>query len=57
MPATKSEILDKLKQIEEHALMALAEWPHKLSSHRLKLIVGLSKYVSTEIGVHCKPVR
>lgn len=57
MPATKREILDKLKQIEEHALMILADWPHKLSSERLRLIVGLSKYVSTEIDVNCKGVR
>lgn len=57
MPATKSEILDKLKQIEEHALLILADGPHKLSSHRLRLIVGLSKYVSTEIDLNCKGMR
>jgi hypothetical protein len=54
MPATKREILDKLKAIEEHARISLAEWPHKLSSNRLALIIGLSKYLSTEIQLNCK---
>jgi hypothetical protein len=65
MPATKGEILDKLKQIEEHARISLAEWPHKLSSewphklssHRLALIIGLSRYLSTEIELNCKGTR
>jgi hypothetical protein len=52
MPATKGEILDKLKQIEEHARTSLAEWPNRLSSHRLTLIIGLSKYLRTEIELN-----
>ena len=54
MPATKREILEKLEQIEEHARMSLTEWPHKLSRNRLALIIGLSKYLSTEFELYCK---
>jgi hypothetical protein len=54
MPATKREILEKLKQIEEHARTSLTEWPHRPSKNRLALIIGLAKYLSTEFELYCK---
>ena len=46
---TKEEMMEKLKQIEEQARMTLNELPLRLVKDRLKLIIGLAKYMRTGI--------
>jgi hypothetical protein len=46
MPVTKDELLNKLGQIQEQAQMTLDELPM-----RLRLIIGLSKYLTTAVNM------
>ena len=45
----QQEILAKLEQIQEQAQLTLDELPLRLAKDRLRLIVGLAKYLSTMI--------
>lgn len=47
----KNEILAKLKQIEEQAQLTLDELPLRLAKDRLRLIIGLARYLSTAVDV------
>ena len=47
----KDEILAKLKQIEEQAQLTLDELPLRLAKDRLRLIIGLARYLSTAVDV------
>ncbi len=49
-------MLRKLEQIEQSAQYALLETPSALGKHHLKLIIGLAKYLATEIEL-CSAVR
>jgi hypothetical protein len=49
MSANRNDVLRKLEQIEESAQYALLETPSKLGKQHLKLIIGLAKYLATEI--------
>ena len=48
----KDEILAKLQQIQEQAQMTLDELPLRLAKDRLRLIIGLARYLSTTIDVN-----
>lgn len=47
----KDEILAKLEQIQEQAQLTLDELPLRLAKDRLRLIIGLARYLSTTIDI------
>jgi hypothetical protein len=51
----KDEILAKLEQIQEQAQLTLDELPLRLAKDRLRLIIGLARYLSTAIDVRWEP--
>jgi hypothetical protein len=48
----KREILTKLEQIQEQAQLTLDELPLRLAKDRLRLIIGLARYLSTTVEVN-----
>jgi hypothetical protein len=48
----KKEILTKLEQIQEQAQLTLDELPLRLAKDRLRLIIGLARYLSTTVDVN-----
>jgi hypothetical protein len=48
----KDEILAKLDQIQEQAQLTLDELPLRLAKDRLRLIIGLARYLSTSVDVN-----
>ena len=48
----KREILAKLEQIQEQAQLTLDELPLRLAKDRLRLIIGLARYLSTAVDVN-----
>jgi hypothetical protein len=48
----KKEILAKLQQIQEQAQLTLDELPARLAKDRLRLIIGLARYLSTAVDVN-----
>jgi hypothetical protein len=48
----KREILVKLQQIQEQAQLTLDELPLRLAKDRLRLIIGLARYLSTTVDVN-----
>jgi hypothetical protein len=47
----KNEILAKLQQIQEQAQLTLDELPLRLAKDRLRLIIGLARYLSTTVDM------
>lgn len=47
----KQEILAKLEQIQEQAQLTLDELPLRLAKDRLRLIIGLARYLSTAVDL------
>ena len=45
----KKEILAKLAQIQEQAQLTLDELPLRLAKDRLRLIIGLARYLTTTV--------
>ncbi|HVJ10126.1 MAG TPA: hypothetical protein VNC62_01015 [Burkholderiales bacterium] len=45
------EILAKLQQIQEQAQLTLDELPLRLAKDRLRLIIGLARYLSTTVDM------
>jgi hypothetical protein len=52
MMERKQEILAKLQQIQEQAQLTLDELPLRLAKDRLRLIIGLARYLSTTVDVN-----
>jgi len=52
MRVTKEELLNKLGQIQEQAQMTLDELPMRLAKDRLRLIIGLTKYLATAVNMN-----
>jgi hypothetical protein len=48
----KKEILAKLEQIQQQAQLTLDELPLRLAKDRLRLIIGLARYLSTTVDVN-----
>ena len=48
----KKEILGKLEQIQEQAQLTLDELPLRLAKDRLRLIIGLVRYLSTTVDLN-----
>jgi hypothetical protein len=48
----KKEILAKLEQIQEQAQLTLDELPLRLAKDRLRLIIGLARYLQTTVDVN-----
>jgi hypothetical protein len=48
----KKEILTKLEQIQEQAQLTLDELPLRLAKDRLRLIIGLARYLTTTVDVN-----
>jgi hypothetical protein len=53
---SKREILTKLQQIQEQAQLTLDELPLRLAKDRLRLIIGLARYLSTSVEVNWEDV-
>jgi hypothetical protein len=49
MSVNRRKLLHKLQQIERSAEFALAETPAGLGSQHIRLIIGLAKYLTTEV--------
>ena len=47
----KKEILAKLEQIQEQAQLTLDELPLRLAKDRLRLIIGLARYLHTAVDL------
>ena len=47
----KKEILAKLEQIQEQAQLTLDELPLRLAKDRLRLIIGLARYLATAVDL------
>jgi hypothetical protein len=47
----RQEILAKLEQIQEQAQLTLDELPLRLAKDRLRLIIGLARYLSTAVDL------
>jgi hypothetical protein len=47
----KEEILAKLAQIQEQAQLTLDELPLRLAKDRLRLIIGLARYLTTAVDL------
>jgi hypothetical protein len=52
----KQEILTKLEQIQEQAQLTLDELPLRLAKDRLRLIIGLARYLSTTVDVNWEAI-
>ena len=52
MRVTKEELLSKIAQIQEQAQMTLDELPVRLAKDRLRLIIGLTKYLTTAVNMN-----
>ena len=52
MRVSKEELLNKLDQIQEQAQMTLDELPMRLAKDRLRLIIGLTKYLTTAVNMN-----
>jgi hypothetical protein len=50
----KNEFLAKLEQIQEQAQLTLEELPLRLAKDRLRLIIGLARYLKTEIQLRAE---
>jgi hypothetical protein len=48
----KKEILAKLEQIQEQAQLTLDELPLRLAKDRLRLIIGLARYLQTAVDLN-----
>jgi hypothetical protein len=48
----KKEILAKLAQIQEQAQLTLDELPLRLAKDRLRLIIGLARYLTTAVDLN-----
>jgi hypothetical protein len=48
----KNEILAKLEQIQEQAQLTLDELPLRLAKDRLRLIIGLARYLATAVDLN-----
>jgi hypothetical protein len=48
----KKEILAKLQQIQDQAQLTLDELPLRLAKDRLRLIIGLARYLATTVDVN-----
>jgi hypothetical protein len=51
----RHELLEKLTQIHEQAELTLNELPKGLAKDRLRLIVGLAKYLKTAVELSEAP--
>ena len=43
------ELMSKLEQIEEQAKLTLSEFPKSLTKERQRMIIGLARYLRTEL--------
>jgi len=50
------EILAKLEQIQEQAQLTLDELPLRLAKDRLRLIIGLARYLQTAVQLNAEGV-
>ena len=48
----KQELLAKLEQIQEQAQLTIDELPLRLAKDRLRLIIGLARYLTTAVDVN-----
>jgi hypothetical protein len=48
----KKELLAKLEQIQEQAQLTLDELPLRLAKDRLRLIIGLARYLQTAVDLN-----
>ena len=48
----KKEILAKLEQIQDQAQLTLDELPLRLAKDRLRLIIGLARYLQTAVDLN-----
>lgn len=52
----KHEFLAKLEQIQEQAQLTLEELPLRLAKDRLRLIIGLARYLQTELQLGAEEI-
>lgn len=50
------ELLAKLEQIQEQAQLTLDELPLRLAKDRLRLIIGLARYLQTAVHLSAEDV-
>jgi hypothetical protein len=52
----KHEFVAKLEQIQEQAQLTLEELPLRLAKDRLRLIIGLARYLQTELRLGAEEI-
>ena len=52
----KNEFRAKLEQIQEQAQLTLEELPLRLAKDRLRLIIGLARYLQTELQLGAEEI-
>jgi hypothetical protein len=52
----KKELLAKLEQIQDQAQLTLDELPLRLAKDRLRLIIGLARYLQTAVDLNWEEV-
>ena len=51
IPLDNDELLAKLAQIQEQAQLTLEELPQRLAKERLRLIIGLARYLQNAVAL------
>jgi hypothetical protein len=51
IPLDNDELLAKLAQIQEQAQLTLDELPQRLAKERLRLIIGLARYLQNAVAL------
>jgi hypothetical protein len=54
IPLDDDELMAKLAQIQEQAQLTLEELPQRLAKERLRLIIGLARYLQTAVQLGAK---
>lgn len=51
VPLDNDELLAKLAQIQEQAQLTLEELPQRLAKERVRLIIGLARYLQNAVAL------
>jgi len=51
IPLDTDELLAKLAQIQEQAQLTLEELPQRVAKERLRLIIGLARYLQNAVAL------
>jgi hypothetical protein len=56
VPLDNDELLAKLAQIQEQAQLTLEDLPQRLAKERLRLIIGLARYLQNAVALRADEI-